>query len=70
MEKVLEKDIAKDFNLDFYLKYILALGLLFMGAAKFISYSALFNFTASALTFEHISACVLFSRGTWVMSNE
>jgi len=44
----MEKAIAKDFNLDFYLKYILALGLLFMGAEKFISFTPLFNFTGEA----------------------
>jgi hypothetical protein len=44
----MEESLKKDFNLDFYLKYILAIGLVFMGIDKFIVFNPLFKFTGEA----------------------
>ncbi len=34
----MEKSLEKDFNFDFYLKYVLAIGLLFIGISKFVPF--------------------------------
>lgn len=44
----MEKGLKKDFNLDFYLKYVLAIGLLFSGVDKFFAFNPFLKFTGEA----------------------
>jgi hypothetical protein len=40
----MDNSLTKIFNLDFYLKYILAFGLVFMGIDKFVAFNPMFEF--------------------------
>jgi putative oxidoreductase len=44
----MDNSLTKIFNLDFYLKYILAFGLVFMGIDKFVAFNPMFEFTGEA----------------------
>lgn len=44
----MEQGLSRYFNLDFLLKYVLAIFLLFMGFDKFIRLNLIFNFTGEA----------------------
>jgi hypothetical protein len=44
----MERSLKNDFNIDFYLKYVLALGLLFMGMNKFVVFMPVFELTGDA----------------------
>jgi putative oxidoreductase len=44
----MENSLKNDFNLNFYIRYALAFGLLFMGIDKFVVLNPLFKFTGEA----------------------